>query len=273
MQHSFCRLVRGGALAALLLLPTIAPPIRAATSAGPSLDPSDIGWQTTAGAVQFTLRFRNPSSIDPTDVVSGAVHAQAFGVFLPDLGLLHTFDLPPIAPDSFFDVFFEVPLCDLPGGCPPAPGARATLQAIPCPPFDHWDGNIDVHWNGPGGAGQVFKHVGASQVCPGRGNSYTHVVTGCAFPAPWVIAGVCPGWSVTLVNEDLSPAPNPVPPGWSGFICVSANANVAVGSVCCFTVTFTCAGLPAVINMCSTTCDCPVPVEPSTWGTIKSHYR
>lgn len=261
------------AIAALLVL-ALPPPARAGALPGPALDPADIGWQTVGSSIHFSLRFRNPSGTEPTDAAAGTVHAQEFGVFLPDLNLLHTFNVPPIMPDSFFDVFFDVPRCDLPHGCtPPLAAKRApAAQAIPCPPFDHWDGNIDVRWNGPGGAGQVFKHIGAPQVCPGHGNSYTHVTTACAFPSPWVIAGVCAGWSVTLVNEDLTPAPNPVPPGWTGFICVSANANVPFGSVCCFTVTFTCLGAPAVINMCATACDCPVPVHPTTWGLIKARY-
>ena len=85
-------------------------------------------------------------------------------------------------------------------------------------------------------------------------------------------ASKCAGWTVTLVNENFTPAPNPLPPGWSGFICVSAGANVPFGSVFCFTVSFVCNVLPAVINICATACECPVPTTPTPWGHIKARY-
>jgi len=35
--------------------------------------------------------------------------SQEFGAFLPTYGPIGNFDVPPIQPSSFFDVFFECP--------------------------------------------------------------------------------------------------------------------------------------------------------------------
>jgi hypothetical protein len=58
------------------------------------------------------------------------------------------------------------------------------------------------------------------------------------------------------VNEDFTPAPNPVPPGWTGWIQVAANATVPFGTTCCLQVNFNCAGGLAVVDLCATTCNC-----------------
>ena len=124
---------------------------------------SNVEWQTMSGTeiVQFHLQWYNPDMSAASLAVSGEVHAQTFGVFVPDEGLIGTFDIPPIPPESFFDVYFEVPL----GQLPPLPeegySSKPTqLPQIPCPPGDHWDGNIDIMWMGPGGTGQANYHLG-----------------------------------------------------------------------------------------------------------------
>ena len=53
--------------------------------------------------------------------------SQHFGVFLPDYGPIGRFNVPPLQPSSFFDVFFEIPLSQLPP--PPEkthPGRRSS---------------------------------------------------------------------------------------------------------------------------------------------------
>lgn len=236
------------------------------------LNQEDVSWTTETGIVTFHLRFYNP---DPTTsaLETGEMFAQPYGAFVPDLAPIGTFDIPPIEPESFFDVFFAIPLDQLP------PSATEILpwtpdKDVPCPPDWHWDGNVDVIWTGPFGGGMVQAHYGTLQVCPGQGGSYIHVVTNCPGWAAWAVVGLCAGFNATLVNEDLTPAPNPVPPGWTGFIAVTAAAGTPIGAQCCFTVNFTCGQVTIPVNLCVTTCDCgPIGTQREPWGSIKALYK
>jgi hypothetical protein len=234
-----------------------------------------VDWATLPGTsiVQFHLRWDNPSPTQPTSPVSGDMHSQPFGVFQPNFGLIGHFDVPPMQPQSFFDIFYEVPMSELPPGEPARSGPRAgyakgnELPMGPCPPTDHWNGNVDIVWYGPAGGGQVNKHFGELQVCPGAGASLIHIpalICGSGVGNPWSVTGLCPGFSATLVEEDMTTAAsNPVPPGWTGFIKVNAASGTAIPDTCCFQVTFFCEGVPAVIDMCAITCDCSTaPVNP-----------
>jgi hypothetical protein len=241
---------------------------------------STVDWTTVGTSVEFHQQWVNTSSTATSDPVSGDMSSQQFGVFLPNFGPIGHFDVPPMAPNSFFDVFFTVPLSqlppqpakELPGGGP-QPGG-------PCPPptIEPWNGNVDIHWNGPGGTGQVNKHVGDLLICPGAPPSYVHVLTFCNSPvgASWSITGLCPGFGATLVNEDKTPAPNPVPGGWTGFICVAAGTTVAIPDTCCFKVNFVCDGVPGVIDLCAITCNWEV-VHPTLaeidWVNIGTAVR
>jgi hypothetical protein len=230
-----------------------------------------VDWVTNAGVVRFHIRWANEDPDNSTDPATAMVHAQEFGVFLPDMGLIQQMDVPPMQPNSFFDVFFDVPLTALPPSAPIEIPTGSPSFVNPCPPPGTWAGNLDIVWSGPGYTGQILKHYGEILVCPGGAPSYIHVGTSnCPNPAPWAIAGLCPGFSATLVNEDKSPAPNPVPPGWTGWICVSAGAVVPVPTTCCFTVNFTCNGSPATIDICATTCDCG-PRRPTLAVTDWTH--
>lgn len=259
-----------------------------ASTSGMGVMLEEVDWMTVGNEVEFYLRFRNPDP-ETSDVVTGELLAQrAFGIFLYDQEVsIGTFDIPPLEPESFFDVFFTIPLDVLPpgpeerlptNGMAPPLGRMLMAQPDCCPPDDHWDGNVDVIWSGPGGSGQVFKHIGTIQVCPGLGNSYIHVVADvCAGNVSWVVTGICTGFSATLVNEDFTPAPNPFVTPWSGWICISADASVTDGTVCCFSFDFTCAGpstSTASIDLCATACTCgPSAVECTRWGAIKSLYK
>jgi hypothetical protein len=238
------------------------------------LGPPEVSWDMASpDLVRFHLRFSNPDPLEPTLAVSGQIYSQEFGVFLPTYGLIGNFDVPPIEPESFFDVFFEVPLGDLPpnpGGGVVASGPRA--QVVECPP-PIWVGNVDVTWAGPGGAGHVNAHFGNIGVCPGGASSCLHVLTGCGGNLVWAINNPCPGWNMTLENEDHTAAPAALPSGWTGWICVSAGANIQPGAQCCFSVDFWCAGVKATINACAFACPCPVGVEQHSWGGIKQIYR
>ena len=247
----------------------------AAPLAAADLGPPEIGWEMASpDLVRFHLHFSNPDPFEATLPVSGEMHSQQFGAFLPNYGLIGTFDIPPIEPESFFDVYFEVPLSNL----PPSPGPTSALGSAQAPlavcPPPIWVGNVDVTWGGPGGAGHVNYHFGNVGVCPGGAASCVHVITGCGGNLTWAINNPCPpGWTVTLENEDHTAAPAVLPPNWTGWICVSASANIPIGAQCCFSVDFWCAGVKATVNVCAFACPCDVGVEQNSWGRVKNIYR
>jgi hypothetical protein len=236
--------------------------------------PPEISWEMTgAGSVRFQLHFSNPDPLEPTLPVSGEIHSQMFGVFLPDYGTIGTFNVPPIAANSFFDVFFDVPLDQLPQGG--GGGGLVTSQAlqVQCPPQE-WAGNVDVFWNGPGGQGQVNYHKGDIGPCPGGAASCLHLVTGCMDNLTWIINNPCsPGWTATLENQDHTPAPAMLPPNWTGWLCVTADASIAVGDQCCFSVDFLCNGVTATVHACAFACSCETGTQKQTWGGIKNIYH
>jgi hypothetical protein len=246
-----------------------------ATSAIPAIAapvlPPEVNWEMAGGGtVRFHLHFSNPDPFEPTLPVSGEIHSQTFGVFLPDYGLIGSFNLPAIDANSFFDVFIDVPLSQLPPK-PPNPnlGSRAEVE---CPP-PMWVGNVDVFWSGPGGTGQMNYHAGDIGVCPGGALSCIHVVTGCMDNLTWAINNPCPGWTVVLENEDHTLAPASLPPNWTGWMCVQADVSVPIGGSCCFSVDFWCNFVKATVNLCAYACPCETPVDQKTWGGIKNIYR
>lgn len=261
----------------VIVLAGLALACSASVATAVAVSPPEISWQMVgADVVRFQLHFQNSDPLEATLGIQGEMHSQQFGAFLPQYGLIGTFVVPPIEPESFFDVFFEVPLSTLPpnpsGGGGGGGGALRAMLSAPCPP-PIWVGNVDVNWWGPGGVGQVNKHYGDIGVCPGGDPSCLHVITMCAGNLNWAFVMNCPGWTVNLLNEDYSPAPALLPANWSGWICISANANVPVGSQCCFNLNLVCAGVTATINVCAYACECPVKVDQGTWGHIKTLYR
>lgn len=251
---------------------------------------SQVDWETIGENVRFHVQFHNNDPNSPSEMVSGLMSSQPFGAFLPNAGPIGTFEVPPMAVDSFFDVFFELPAVQLPpsaatimpSGGPTgttAPGILTLAQPV-CPPPTFWNGNVDIFWTPPG-TGSVNYHFGQLLICPGAGNSYIHVIMDCQDPAgiSWNMSGLCPGWSATLVSDDGNfqpgaPAPNPIPAGFfDGWICVSADASVLPGSTCNPALNLQCGDEPAVINVAAEACDCdPVPTEPTTWGKVKTHF-
>ncbi len=232
---------------------------------------SGLDWTLVGSAVRFHMRWNNPSSAGDTDPISGQMNSQRFGAFAPTFGSIGQFNVPPLQPSSFFDVFFEVPLSALPpqpqkllpGGGPNALAPKGSVTESQCPPDTSWSGNVDINWAGPGGVGQVNRHFTDLLVNPGVGSSHIHTLIFCNSPlgASWSIAGLCPGWSATLLNEDFTPAPNPVPPNWTGWISVAATASVLPGTSCCFTVTFVCDGQAGVIDVCAEACSWAVSTD------------
>lgn len=249
--------------------------------------PGAIDWQTLPGGntVRFHVRWDNPDS-QPSSPIDGQIRSQVFGVFQPDFGPIGSFLVPAVQSNGSFDVFTDVPVSQLPPTAPKSGGPSAA--GGPCPPDDHWDGNVDITWTGAAGGGSVNKHIGHVTVCPGSGASQIHVAAlACDSTSaiPWTIAGLCPGFHATLVNEDkVTPAANPLPAGWTGYIAVTADASTPVPDSCCIQVLFTCHGVPGVIDLCAYTCNCnptggnPVPgtidwkKQPGT-GQVRFHVR
>jgi hypothetical protein len=268
-------------LAAALLTAAFVIPVEA------NVELTDVGWETVGTDVHFHLQFHNPDLVNPSGEVSGVLSSQPFGAFVPNNGEITTFNVPQLAPDSFFDVDYVVSLADLPPSAeqitPGGGGGGGTAaQTQGCPPNLFWAGNVDVFWSGPGGSGQVNYHLGQMQVCPGGGPSYIHVLMDCQDPAgiSWSFSGLCAGWTASLVVDDGAgnpngAAPNPIPPGFfDGWICLSADASVAVGAQCCFALNLNCGTQPATINVCADACIWePVSTEESTWGRVKALYK
>ena len=237
------------------------------------LNQEDVTWTTDAGLVTFQMRFHN-TGFEFSQLSTGEIYAQPFGAFVESTMPIGTFDIPPTPPESFFDVFVEIPYDQLPPTAAEDMPWDKDAKDLTCPKDWHWDGNVDVIWVGPGGGGAIQVHNATLQVCPGFGGSYIHLVTNCVGNAGWNIAGLCAGFTATLENEDHSPAPSPLPPGWTGFLAVSAPASTPLGTVCCFTVNFTCFGITIPVNLCVTACDCsPIQTKLETWGTIKALFK
>jgi len=236
------------------------------------LDPEDISWATDAGVVTFTLPFYNDGLI-PSEPMTGELSAQEFGAFLPNIMTIGPFDIPPIPPDSFFDVFVQIPYDQLPPSAEERFDWDNAGKDATCVRDWHWDGNVDVIW-GPVGGPMVQSHIGTLQACPGYGGSYIHLITGCNGNTTWNFTGVCAGFTANLLDEAFFNAPAVLLPGFSGWIAITANAATPLGTVCNMTLTLTCNGIPVPVKLSVTACDCgPVKTEGRTWGSIKSLYR
>ncbi len=240
-------------------------------TAGVVLDPNDISWVTEQGVVIFTLNFYNDGPT-PSELQSGELFAQEYGAFLPNITSIGIFEIPPIPPESFFDVSVEIPYDQLPPSAEERFDWDGPSKNAVCAKDWHWDGNVDVIWGiGPPA---VQSHIGTIQVCPGYGGSYIHLITGCNGNTTWAFTGVCAGFTVSLLDETFNNAPAVLLPGFSGWIAISATAGTALGTTCCLTLTLTCNGVPVPVKLCATTCDCgPIETENRAWGSIKSLYR
>lgn len=245
-----------------------------------------VQWQLVNGNVEFLLMFHNTDLAETSGAVSGEIWAQQFGMFLPNISQIGTFDVPALLPDVFFEVDVVVSAASLPPSAdiisPDGNGnlVIGEISQLACT-NTQWAGNVDIFWAGPGGSGQVQAHVGLIPVCAGAGNSYIHVLMDCQDPAGifWSFNNVCPGWAASLVvdNGGLpgAPAPNPIPAGmFDGWICVSAQAGTPIGTQCSFSLTGTCGSLPATINLTAEVCSwLPVGTEELNWGPLKQKYN
>lgn len=258
----------------------------ASVPASADVEVTEASWQLNNGTVEFHVRFHNPDP-NTSGAVSGEAWSQEFGAFLPNIAQLHTFDVPPLPPDAFFDVFFEVEIADLPPSAeiisPDANGGSLRIGDVTAQlacTNTQWAGNVDVFWQGPGGSGQVQPHMGLIPVCAGAGNSYIHILMDCQDPAgvTWSFTPLCAGWTASLVVDaggvPGGAAPNPIPQGFfDGWICVSAAANTPIGTQCHFDLNVSCGTAPATVNLWAEVCSwLPVGTEESTWGTLKHQY-
>ena len=255
----------------LLVVGVLASPAVAMTDLSLTLD--DVWWETSGNMVIFTLSFYNPDVV-PTEPVSGTLSPTVYGAFLDPGLMFYPFDLPPIPPESFFDVVIEIPWWDLPETAEEVLPWDDTVPVMPCPADDHWDGNVDIVWSGPGGSGMVEAHYGTIQVCNAFMESFIHITTQSPWPATFVMMGDYCGLNPWLVNEDFSHVPDPLPPGWSGWIRISADRFAVVGDVCRRTLRMTSGGQVVDVHFDVEVCDCTViPNEEQSWSEIKTIYR
>lgn len=251
----------------------------------------EVSWENRGvppdQTVLFTLPFENPDP-EPSPETQGQINAQEFGAFLPDSDLICEFTVPSIPPGGRVEITCEIGLDELPGNAPrldaagnwlslpgsPAPPGYPSIVVVGCPLDDYWGGGIDVVWEG-NEPGQAIIHRGILPVCYGLGISYIRVATNCTDGdgISWSFSDLCPGWSANLVNSLFIQAPNPLPPGaWTGWIELSSDRPL--GEMCDLDLDLTCGTGIAQINVVGEVCQCdrPVPLEPSTWGRIKSTY-
>jgi hypothetical protein len=243
-----------------------------AATAAVVLDPNDVSWTTDQNVVTFQLPFYNDGPL-PSELQSGELFAQEYGAFLPNIMSIGTFDIPSIPPDSFFDVFVEIPYDQLPPSAEERFDWDGPLKNAVCAKDWHWDGNVDVIW-GPPGTPPVQSHIGTIQVCPGYGGSYIHLVTACNGNTTWNFTGVCAGFTASLLDEAFFNAPAVLLPGFTGWIAITAATGTPLGTICCLTLNLTCNNIPVPVKLCVTACDCePIKTENRAWGGIKSLYR
>src|SRR5262245_39846581 len=210
-----------------------------------------------ADFIRFHLRWRNYSLDTESQPLAASLFAEPFGVFMPDGPPVQGFDVPPVPAESFFDVFIDVPLDQLPPSAPVQLPGGGPSAADPCPPGDGWSGNLDVRWAEDGIGALSDWHGGDLLVGPGLGYSYIHVVSDCApvDSLTWALLGACPGFTATLFEEDkATPAPPSLPAAWHGFLAVAADPGTPVGAVCCFDLLFRCDATPARVHLCANTC-------------------
>lgn len=276
MQSPRHRFIAFAAAAVLSLVSWVAN-----ASAAVSLVTQDIDWSTTSGVVTFHLKFRNTDHLAASGAVDFEVFVQeAYGAFVPNGARIHQGQVPPMGPDGFFDIWWDVAMTDLPpnpetslGGGAPADGG---VLPNPCDPNVAWHGNIDVTWGGPGGTGNVNKHTAGLGLLSGGAMRYVHLLTGCAGPISWAfgtIPATCNGFTITLVNEDFTPAPGLLPPGWTGWIGVQAAPFVPGGAECCFTIDMTCGSVTTPVDLCARACNEPTPAKRKRWSEVKAIYR
>ena len=258
-----------------------------ALPAAADVELTDVSWETIGSSVRFHLQFHNPDPSNPSGDVSGVLSSQPYGAFVQNYGPITSFDVPSLAPDSFFDIFYDAPLSDLPPSAeviqPGTDGSGATLSpSVTCPPNLFWGGNVDIFWVGPGGSGNVNYHFSTIQVCAGGGPTYIHVISDCQIVPGilWNFGSAPAGWSAALLNDSgmltpAGPASNPIPTGFfDGWISVTASGSVPNGATACMNLNLTCGEQPAVITVCAEACVCgSVATEESTWGGIKELYK
>lgn len=243
-------------------------PIRALSAVQVTAD-----WATQGSYVHFHLKFTNTGSV-ASNYSQVLVDSKEFGAFAnltgSDSGRLENIGLPEIAPGNSYDYSFDAVLSLL----------HKTFE-IPdnaaCPPSTYWDGGIEVQ-SDVHSTIDSWISIGDLQACPGAGPSFIHVRSGGNGTGPsWNLGASTAGWNAALVNEDFSQAANPLPPGWTGYISVTALPGVTIGSTCvthitCFLSAY---ASPQTIDLTTTACECslPTPVVASTWATIKALYR
>ena len=163
-----------------------------------------------------------------------------------------------MAPGGYLDLYYDAATSTLPQWAPAEVLPYGGPHGWPCAPDTMWGGSAHVRWDSLGVAASAARHVGSLLVDPGQGASLIHVITHCTGASPWTIEGLGAGFDATLVDADqVTPAPNPLPANWAGFVAVSAAAGTASGVACSLRVVPSCGGATEAIEIRATTCFWP----------------
>jgi len=218
----------------------------------------------TGQTVQFTTEWTTPTSLSETSPVTATLNAQAFGAFMPDGVELGTVNVPSIPPGGSTVVSLEFPADHLPaapetilpGG---GPGSGAACGS------GNWDGSLDVRWPVSAGLDRSETHSAAIPVQAGGTESFIAVASQCGTGAgnAAILSTMSPGFHARLLGEDrLTPAPDPLPANWHGYLALSADAGVADGTQSCAGLWIPCDTTSATISVCATACAWTTAVAP-----------
>jgi hypothetical protein len=216
-------------------------------------------------STRFHVRWTNPDTRIVSQPASGALVSQYFGTFGYDYLTLGMFDVPTLAPGDSLDFYYDVATSSL-----PVPPAAKSLphggppEGWPCRPESVWDGSVHVRWDSLGVETQAARHVGTLLVDPGEGASFIRLITHTTSTASWTIEGVSAGFAASLLEDDkLTPAPNPLPAAWTGYLAVSSPSGTPDGQGCSLRVVSECAGAIQSSEVLATTCSWPGPHTPT----------
>jgi len=85
-----------------------------ALPAAADVELTDVSWETIGSSVRFHLQFHNPDPSNPSGERERCLELAALRCVRSELRSDHFIRRAVARPDSFFDIFYDAPLSDLP---------------------------------------------------------------------------------------------------------------------------------------------------------------